>query len=351
MDILEQLLALPGTPQEEAWLRERLETLTASEGIVLTAALRREPPSNRADAINHLFSLTKYNAIPSVGNYRQLGEYYFNFCGLLEDALPYTDMEKLGCFFGSRYPGQFVRDCYVIYPEKPPAPVYDGSGAAIPEDGGWSVKLKLASPACPEGVWLRLPDYSEPGMVYSTEIELALYSLHVKSLEECTLLDAKCILPEAGNLMAQYDSVTELVRDGNNLGYVLDERGQGGAHWMEKFAAALEYEGCHSLRFALDISQNIKCYEWMSRGGLADFAANKLQEEDVPDELIQSGCIDLEGYAEDLLETSGYMLTNDESAYVTRNGREFIREFTEEQASPEEHGGETALQEQGEMTM
>ncbi len=105
MDMMEQLLALPGTPEEEAWLRERLETLSAREGIILTAALQKEPPGSRADAINHLFSLSEYNVISSVGNDRQLGEYYLNHYGLPKAALPYTDMNKLGCFYRSKCPG------------------------------------------------------------------------------------------------------------------------------------------------------------------------------------------------------------------------------------------------------
>ncbi len=40
MGTKEQLLALPGTPQEEAWLRERLETLSANEEVILTAFLQ-----------------------------------------------------------------------------------------------------------------------------------------------------------------------------------------------------------------------------------------------------------------------------------------------------------------------
>ena len=153
-------------------------------------------------------------------------------------------------------------------------------------------------------------------------------ALRVHSLEDCTLLEAQCILPEAGDLMEQYSGITELVRDGNTLGCVLDEQGQGQPRWMEKFAAALEYEDCRNLKFALDISQNLLCYEWVSREDLTDFAAEHLRSCGVSDELIQSGCIDLERYGEDLLETSGFMLTDCEDAYVLRNGRQFVREYS-----------------------
>ncbi len=130
----------------------------------------------------------------------------------------------------------------------------------------------------------------------------------------------------------------------------MEERDQGEAHWTEKFAAALEYEGCRALGFALDISLNLRCYEWMSCEGLADFAANRLREEGVSDELIHSGCIDLERYAEDLLEASGYKITKDESAYVARNVWEFTCRYTA-QVLPAEQIEEPAPREQGGMTM
>ena len=170
----------------------------------------------------------------------------------------------------------------------------------------------------------------------SNEVVLALDELRVKSLEDCTLLEARCILPEAGDLMQQYSSVTELVRDGDNLGYVLDEQGQGEPHWLEKFAAALEYEDCRTLKFALDIAQNLHCYEWVPRDGIKEFAADHLRSCGVPDELIQSGDIDLKAYAEDLLETSGYMEANDESGYLIRNAQEFVREYTAQQQTQED---------------
>lgn len=185
-------------------------------------------------------------------------------------------------------------------------------------------------------MWLRLPDYPDLDAADGgvREVSAAMNALRVQNLDDCTLLEARCILPEAGNLMEQYDSVTELIRDGDNLGYILDERGQGEAHWMEKFAAALEYEGCHDLRLALDISQNMHCFEWIAGDGLAEFAAGHMRSCGASEELIQSGCVDLRAYAEDLLETSGYMLTADESGYVLRNARQFVREYSAENQEP-----------------
>jgi len=331
-EAFKDLPTLPGTLQEQAWLKERLETLSVREEHVLAAALMQEPPKSAWDAAVHLQSLDSCEVCFPAGSYEQLGEFYLRRESKIpEDAIPYVDLERFGEQYENMHPGLFIGNCYVLYP----API-DPQYVTVPrlEDNDWSVKLKLASSAVPEGVWLRLPDHDGNMAVDSSEVALALDALRVNSLEDCTLLEARCILPEAGNLMEQYDSVIELVRDGDNLGFVMEEQGQGELHWREKFAAALEYENCHTLRFALDISQNLHCYEWVSCEGLEDFAAQHLRSCGVKDELLQSGAIDLKSYAEDMLETSGYMQASGETGYLLRNEREFIRDFT----APEQDG-------------
>jgi len=331
----DHLLELPGAPEEREWLKERLETLSVREGYILSAAVQRSPPQDTDEAVECLHSLGSYSVYFPAGSYEQLGWFYqANQLKLPDSVLPYVNMEELGQRYEDLHPGLFIGNCYVAYPEQSLTPARQENGLPLLWDAEWSVKLKLASPAVPEGVWLRLPDYSEPTCGRSMEVGLALDALHTSSLEKCVLLDAICILPEAGDLMEQYDSVTELVRDGNNLGYIMDEQGQGEEHWMEKYSAALEYEDCRTLRFALDISQNLQCYEWVSSEKLTDLAADRLLSEGVPEGLLQSGCIDLEKYAEDLLETAGYTLDRGETGYITRNSRQFIWEY----AAPEGSG-------------
>ena len=72
----------------------------------------------------------------------------------------------------------------------------------------------------------------------------------------------------------------------------------------------------------------------MPRDGLKEFAAKNLRSYGVSEELIQSGNIHLKDYAEDLLETSGYMEASGETGYLIRNSREFVREYT----APEQGG-------------
>ena len=152
---------------------------------------------------------------------------------------------------------------------------------------------------------------------------LALQALHIQYWSECILLDAQCILPEAGNLMEQYDDIADLLYDGQELGYVLGERGQGSPTFMERYAAALELEHCRDLRFALDISQNLRCYDWVSCADLEASAEGLLLEAGISEELIRASGIDLIGYKAHLLEEQGYMLTADEKGYIGRNSQEF----------------------------
>lgn len=335
MNDYEDLKALPGTDRERSWLEERLTTLSEKEKTILSAAVLRQPPETMAETINHLLSLQDYEICFPANSYEQLGRFYLRHeTSLPEAAIYYADQYRLGTIYEDKHPGLFIGNCFVVYPPGQNFLRYTGQDTEIPDDTGWSVKVKLASPAVPDGVWLRLPDYSRINAEKPDEVDLALKALRVRSLDSCTLLDARCCLPQAGNLMDQYSDVVDLVNDGCDLGYMLDEQGQGMPHFMERVAAALEYEGCHDLRLALDISQNLNCYEWMSRDSLREFAAQNLRKNDMPEDIIASGCIDLECYASALLEEAGYALTRDKSAYITRNNREFIYEHS----TPEEAG-------------
>ena len=285
MDNFKELPTLPGPAQYQAYVKERLETLSVREGYILAAVLQRAPPRDAEEAVDCLNSLEDYDVCPA-GSYEELGRFSLRRIKVPEDVLPYVDLDELGRQYEDKHPGLFIGHCYVAYPKQLSPPIRQENGAPMLWDDSWSVKLKLASPAVPEGVWLRLPDYTLDTDYDAGELALVLHELKAGSLDDCTLLEAQCILPEAGDLTAQYSSVSELARDGNNLGHVMDEQGQGEPHWLEKFAAALEYENCRTLKFALDISQNMHCYEWVSGEELADFAANHLRSCGVPEELI-----------------------------------------------------------------
>lgn len=336
------LAQLPGEGREQDWIRKRLETLSVREGYALSAAIMSGPPENAVQAINRLQSLDEYRVLLDAGSYEALGRrYLLNETRMPMDALPFADLEQTGRYYESIFPGLFVGDCYVEYPNPDLYPAYSGHGAPLPEDNGWTVKLKIASPAVPEGVWLRLPGPFEDGCEDTVEEALALRELQVKRWDECALVDARCVLSEAGDLVAQYSgNVADLIYDGVQLGFVLDERGQGSPYFMERYAAALALEGCHDLRLALDISQNLNCYDWMRRAGLEESGRRKLLDVGMTEEQIHASGIDLAAYKAHLLEQEGYTATADGWGYIRRNANEFSYQFSTP-AQPQEEPGLT----------
>ncbi len=335
------LAQLPGGEREQDWIRMRLGTLSVREGIVLAAAAQADPPEDAAQAINQLQSLDEYRVLLDAGSYAALGRrYLLNDTRMPVDALPFTDLEAVGRQYEDKHPGLFIGSCYVQYPDTPPEPVYQ-HGMALPADEGWSVKVKLASLAVPEGVWLRLPGLDEYGDESCTEEVLALRELRVQRWVECSLVDAQCVLPEAGDLIAQYsENVVDLFYDVSQLGFVPGENCQGSPSFQKRYAAALALEGCQNLKLALDIARNLKCYDWVQRADLEISGRALLMDKGVSEELIHASGIDLAGYKAHLLEQEGYTPTADGWGFIRRNNNEFYYQFSTPAQTQEEPGME-----------
>ena len=328
MNDFDYLLQLPGEEREREWIRARLETLTARENILLTAATQKQSPQNTVEAINQIESLVLYWAACNTGSLEQLGEYYMKeCCKMPEAALPFTDLTKVGSYFADRNPGQFIGDFYVTDPEFTSKPAYHGPSDPLPDDGVWGFKLKLASPAVPEGVWMRLPGMDCAGNIVFIEEDVTKHVLQVQDWDECSLLDAQCILPgiSAQDLMERYGSTAELVEDSFSLSRALLYE------WTSpsaRYTAALELENCHDLKLALDIFHNLDCYDWVPLAEQKTLAQKALTDARIPEELIASGAIDLDRYGAQMLKEQGYTLAADESGYITRNSQEFQHYFS-----------------------
>ena len=174
-------------PEEQAWLRERLEVWTVREGIALDAAIQRHPAQDSTEVVSLLASLDEYEVLGGIQSYEDLGLYYLEETNARLLALrDYIDLDKLGRRYEKQHPGLFAGGCYVVCPEREQPEVYDG--IALPEpDYSWSLRLKLASSAVPEGVWLALPDYNDIMDVRPGEIRLALDALGVQTIRVRTL--------------------------------------------------------------------------------------------------------------------------------------------------------------------
>ena len=203
------------------------------------------------------------------------------------------------------------------YPASQPTKLYDGG--KLPETEGWSVRLKLASEAVPDGVWMRLPDYNEFHEDGPGETRLALDELRVKTIQECTLLDARCILPCIRNLASQYADIADLVYDGQELGIILDERGQGSPDFLERFSAALELESCRRLYDALNIASSLSGYDHISKDRFLDKVTEEVNRQEwAKGGDAVKGCFDYAAYAAALAEQQGYQTTEDGLNYIRK---------------------------------
>lgn len=314
----DELLRLPHTEAEREWLVERLETLSERSSIVFDAARQRNPPKTAMDAINLLATLRDYRICCPASCYESLGRSYLDEAELElpELVLAHTDMETLGCAFEDAHPGLFIGGCYVMYPEKQEEAPYDGTNLETLKDDDWSVKVQLASSRKPDGVWLRLPDHACANNGTSDEIAVALRALGVDDLCQCTILDARCVFPEAGDLMEQYDDPDELIRDGGDLGCLLGARPAGMKSYERKLAAVMEYEGCATLKDVIACADEIRKYSFVTTDKLEDYARSELLKAGVPEVLIEAGLFDIEDFARASLEQNGYRLDRSESVYL-----------------------------------
>ena len=315
-----ELLSFPHTDAEGKWLRERLETLSVKESAVLTALLSWKEPKTAADAVNLLLNVSRCDVCFPVSNYADLGERYLKEQGVkLPDGVEkFTDMEALGRVCERKSPGQFVGDCYVLRPESVMPEPYSARNPESLGDG-WNIRVKLASESCPEGVWIHLPDYNFVEDELTGEIGIALRRLGAEDIGECRILDAQCDVPGVGDIPTQYDSVEALLYDANNMGFILEERGQGAPDFREKFAAALEYENCETLADVVSIGDNVSSYDIVRVENLRRFAKEELQNRGVPPEMHDA--VSLEAYGERLLLDRGYRKIRDGTLFVGRADR------------------------------
>lgn len=264
------------TREEKDWLIRRTGQMSEKEKILFMGAMRLRPPKCMAEVIDLAVQTDCFEALYPAGNRRELGRFVAKHLWEEYGEFAHLSKKDVGAIYQKGRSGVFVpintcegRGAYVTQ-EAPVRPLYDGTNLEelLAED--YNVRLRLSSPDCPEGVWLRLPDYAEVHGGCPGELAIALDSLDAVALEECTLLEVRCALPGLEEVSDQYttESLDKLIRDGNNLGFVLEEQWQGSPGAMAHFLAALEYEDCCRLDHALDISQNLICYDFLPSGAV-----------------------------------------------------------------------------------
>lgn len=312
---IDLLLRLPGTAEEKTWLEERLKTLSAREKIVLPAAVERSPPSTMAEAVNHLLTLKYYKVCPA-GSYEQLGEHYLQEADISQDQRPFFSKEALGQWYKDKCPGVFSGSWYVVYPDREIPVQYSGweSPQGVRRQD-WSVCLKLAAEASPDGVWLRLPDYRG-----REEVMCALGALQTTELDACTLLEARCALPCVTDIAGQYAGrLSDLILDGEELGVILDWCRCEGGKTFDKFLTVLGYKGSCGICDVIDTFNELHEYEVVGTDDLIDRITEPLDKEAWAQhgEPVK-GCFDYAAYAAALAEQQGYQMTDDKQYYIRK---------------------------------
>lgn len=328
---LESLRLTEISPDEEHWLDERLSELSVKEHFILNGLTVYAPPKSGMELVNLVQNIQDCGICYNVGKEEGLGAFVAREVeGISLEYMSFVDCDRMAEKYMELHPGVFSGGNFIEISEDGLWPYYDGTNLEQLKDEGWSVKLRLGSPYQPDGVWLRLPDYQDANDGKPDEMEITLRALEVKRIDECELYEAKCALPILGDLAEQYDSLADLVYDGQNLGFVLDERGQGMQNFMELYEAALEYEDCGTLAEALDIAESLNRYELVPVSGLREYAETALKKKGVTLSDTAAAAFDYEGFAAQELEGRGYYLREGEKSYVGKKGYAPSREQTAE---------------------
>ena len=149
------------------------------------------------------------------------------------------------------------------------------------------------------------------------EIRLALDALGVQTIRGCTLLEARCSLPGITGLEDAYAGrLEDLIYDGQNLGFILQEQNQGQKDFLQTYLWALEHEDCTTLPAALEIAQHLNRYHVVYTDQLQDVAKAELRSAGSTLDTAVAGCFNLERYGLDLLRNKGYIQTADGRAYI-----------------------------------
>lgn len=183
---------------------------------------------------------------------------------------------------------------------------------------------KLDAPDADSGVWLELPADDKA-------LRWALLSVGEEAFDTCWIAEAASIIPAFKYQLAGDEDIGKL----NTLAERLRELQQEmpGELMLMKYKAVLELEQYYDLDMALDIAANMGCY---------DFSPDVLSPYAYGEYVLQSAGIDtgdpafirfdFSGYGERQLEQAGYVFTP--YGAVTRNGQEFVHEYTEQEQAP-----------------
>lgn len=331
------LAGLELTKSQYEWLERRFDHMTAAEKLKFAGAMDILRPADVETVIRTASQMEYFSLLLGAGDDKALGQYVLEHYHMASrKARPFLDPEQAGRQFRAEHGGSFQGGCLVQQTRE-----LDISEPLslphLPTAGDYAICVKLASRSNTEGVWIGFPDCGESTVgEVPDELTLALEALQVKSAGECIMLDVNCCFPRLKNVLEQYDSAAELVQHAMVFGYIWEEQGQGEPYFLEKWQAVMELEDCHRLDYALDLSQNLSCYEFIPRSVDLDAFG---KEKAIADGVLRKSdsflleCFDGASYAGAYAGRTGMSATG--HGYAAWNGKPLFYEYSE---PPQEQG-------------
>lgn len=320
-----------GPAEHAAFLDRRVAEMSPKEWRLFRAAMEMAPQNDLAGLIALTQNLPRFEYYYPAADAAEAGRLLALREYGADDVIQFLDYEKVYTDHvkehgGVLVDGAFVQRCSDGSIERIAADAAAIREFGIPPDDGWSAKLKLRGPTGEEA-WLRLPDYEESNFGAKDEIASTLDAVGAGTLDECTLTEAKCILP--GIDLMHYDKpLATLVYEASNLGYALHEEPHGNIQYFEDVLRhALEYENCGRLDFALDIVANLDCFDFVPdaewRAEIDDLISEGTSK-------IITNALDYEAYAADNYRD---MMWRVDGGFFRRNDRPFHFDYS---ISPEQ---------------
>ena len=328
-DYLNELLPKKSSLDELNYLARRLSGMNGFEKAAYEGVVEMENDPDLVKLINLTYNLDNCNVVFEAHNDEQLGKFYVEndfieeLINVPDKVLRYIDYEKVGRVRREDENGVFTKNGYVVQTEPEMQIVYDGTNIPKPdEDTGFVLELYLIKacyePEKAEGVWLKLP---------ATEPEIAsVLSKLGASLDECIFTHCKSSMSCFNDVFSENEDIEMLNTLSNAISKIIS--GNIGA----KYKAALQHENCTDLDFAIDIANNLDCYNFYpdlsspeNYGRQALLEASKLQADDMAFKHL-----DFRRYGEAKMEADGVKFTD--YGLICRNEKEFVFHFCQQPA-------------------
>ena len=302
--------------------KDQFQIETLAGAVQLRQEENIDTPVTMKELINLAYNLDCYEYRPGVVDDQTLGNVALEndlldtISGLPEDVLDLLDEEKVGQEMRRLDMGTFTETGYIFPNGMQHQELYDGIHLPdIPDLPKGVVSVLLSSLDKPDetGVWLELPATEQ-------EMRSVLKQLGEHSFDNCLIagsISTAFPYPLAGD-----EDVEKLNTLAQKIQAFPDQK------TLEKFKAALELEIRNEIDFALDIAENLECYDFDPKMySPAVYAEYIFKEAGIDPDDPAFAMFDFMGYGERQMQQAGHVQT----AYgmILRNENPFVSKYSQ----------------------